>query len=339
MKSRWKVIFLLFLIIGTVVILTRRVPYRNERGTIFGTLYSITYQSKEPLHDEIEKVLRAVDGSLSPFNDTSIISRINRGEKVKPDSMFLDVFNLSQEISAQTDGAFDITVAPLVNAWGFGFKQAITLDSAVVDSLRSFVDYRKVAYVNGSIVKQDARMMLDCSAIAKGFGSDMVARFLERKGIKNYMVEIGGEIAIKGTNDKHEDWKIGIAKPIDDSLAQNNELQTIISLTDAGVATSGNYRNFYYKDGKKFAHTIDPATGYPVQHSLLSSTVIAPTCAQADALATAFMVMGLDKALEYCKQHPQIEGYFIYSDEQGKLKTAHTPDGKHLNSKVFEDIK
>ena len=178
---------------------------------------------------------------------------------------------------------------------------------------------------NGKVVKQDSRVILDCSAIAKGYGSDAVARLFDRKGIRNYMIEIGGEIVVKGLSPKEQKWKVGINKPIDDSLNVNNEIQTILNVTDLGIATSGNYRNFYYKDGKKYAHTIDPHTGYPVQHSILSSTVLAKDCATADAYATAFMVLGLEQAKKILQSTPDIQAYLIYADEKGKNQVYTTP--------------
>lgn len=265
-----------------------------------------------------------MDNSLSPFNPNSVITRVNHNEKTEVDSFFVHVFHLSKKISDETHGAFDITVAPLVNAWGFGFKKSTGVDSVIVDSLRQMIGYQKIDLQNNRIMKKDPRIMLDCSAIAKGFGVDAVARLLERKGIKNYMVDIGGEVVVRGKNSKMNAWRIGINKPVDDSLSVNQELQTVLAISDVGMATSGNYRNFYYKGGKKYAHTIDPRTGYPVQHSILSSTVIAKDCASADAYATAFMVMGLDSAKAFCEAHPELDAYFICSGEGDKYETYFT---------------
>ena len=184
--------------------------------------------------------------------------------------------------------------------------------------------YEKVKLENGKVIKQDPRTMLSCSAVAKGYSVDVVAHLLDRKGIKNYMVDIGGEVVVKGKNATGDLWRIGINKPYDDSLAVKQDIQTILNLTDVGMATSGNYRNYYYKDGKKYAHTIDPRTGYPVQHSILSSTVVAEDCMTADALATSFMVMGLEEAEKFCKANPMIDAYFIYSGENGEFKTYYT---------------
>lgn len=314
---KWQLPFLIILIVGTVLILRKQAPYQTNEGMVFGTIYKITYQSKENLKPEIEAALQKVDNSLSPFNKQSVITHVNNNENMEVDSLFTQVFQLSKEISKETHGAFDITVAPLVNAWGFGFKNATNVTDAVIDSLQEFVGIDKIDLINGKIVKKDPRVILDCSAIAKGYGVDCVARLLDSKGVKNYMIDIGGELVMKGKNPKMETWRIGINKPIDDSLSVNQELQTVLEITDVGLATSGNYRNFYYKDGKKYAHTIDPRTGYPIQHNILSSTVVAKDCATADAYATSFMVLGLDSAKTICNAHPELDAYFIYTKEDG----------------------
>lgn len=326
----WRLPFLLFLIIGTVYIVRqqRSMPYQHDKGQIFGTFYHITYQNDSSIQADILAELQKVDDALSMFNKESIISHINRGEDVETNEMFESVFNLAESISDKTDGAFDITVAPLVNAWGFGFKTGNPPTKHMVDSLRAIVGYNKVKLVNHHIQKTDPRVMLDCSAIAKGYGCDVVARLLEKRGIKNYMVEIGGEVVTHGISEKRLPWKIGVTKPSDDSLNVNNELQTVLNVKDRAMATSGNYRNFYYRGGKKYAHTIDPATGYPVQHSILSATVLAKHCAEADAYATAFMVMGMEKAQKVLAEHPELMAYLIYSDHEGKLQVWYSPSMK-----------
>lgn len=300
-------------------------PYQHNEGQIFGTFYHITYQNDSSIQTDILAELQKVDNALSMFNKESIISHINSGENVETNEMFESVFNLAEKISDNTDGAFDITVAPLVNAWGFGFKTGNPPTKQTVDSLRAIVGYKKVKLVNHRITKTDARVMLDCSAIAKGYGCDVVARLLEKRGIKNYMVEIGGEVVTHGISEKRLPWKIGVTKPSDDSLNVNNELQTVLNVKDRAMATSGNYRNFYYRGGKKYAHTIDPATGYPVQHSILSATVLAKHCAEADAYATAFMVMGMEKAKTVLEKHPELMAYLIYSDDKGNLQVWYSP--------------
>lgn len=322
-----KLLFLAFLIIGTIVIIRQQhaTPYQHNTGYIFGTIYNVTYQSDKDLQQEIEAEMKKVDMSLSTFNKQSIISKVNTNRPVKLNNMFTNVFNLAEKISKETGGAFDITVAPLVNEWGFGFKKGVKPTKHVIDSLREIVGYNKVALVQGKIVKKDPRIMLDCSGIAKGFGSDCVANLLRRKGIENFMVEIGGEIVTSGINEKRVPWKIGVTKPVDDPTQQSQELQTVLNVTDKAMATSGNYRNFYYKGGRKYAHTIDPKTGYPVQHNILSATVLADDCATADAYATSFMVLGLDGAKRVLQQHSELMAYLIYNDKSGKNKVWFSP--------------
>ena len=298
-------------------------PYQHNEGMVFGTFYKITYQYENDLREGIEREMKKVDDALSPFNKNSIISAVNENKPVTLNDMFMSVYDLARTVSEDTDGAFDITVAPLVNAWGFGFKHNIAPTKSTIDSIMNFVGYKKVRMMGRTIMKDDPRVMLDCSAIAKGYGSDVVAHYLESMGISNYLVEIGGEIVAKGSNPKGKPWAIGVEKPVDDSLAVKSELQTVLNITDMAMATSGNYRNFYYKDGKKYAHTIDPKTGHPVQHNILSATVIAKRCAMADAYATAFMVVGLDKAKEILGRHKDLKAYIIY-DKGGKYGIWHT---------------
>ena len=318
-KQIIQISFLLMLIIGTVIIVSQQhnMPYQRDTGFVFGTIYNITYQSDSNLKKEIEEELKKVDQSLSPFNSTSTISRVNRNEEVKVDEMFAEVFNRAMEISKETDGAFDITVAPLVNAWGFGFKSGEHPTAHTIDSLLATIGYQRVALVGSKVVKKDRRTMLDCSSIAKGYGCDRVAQLLRDKGISNFMVEIGGEVVTQGINPERLPWKIGVNKPIDDSLNTNNQIQTVLNVTDKAMATSGNYRNFYYKNGKKYAHTIDPKTGYPVQHNILSATVLATDCTTADAYATAFMVLGMERSQAILQKHPELMAYFIYTDHKG----------------------
>ena len=332
----WQIPFLLFLVIGTVIIIKQQknINYQHDEGFIFGTIYHITYHSDTNLKKEIEAELKKVDLSLSPFNKTSVISKVNRNENPVVDPMFKEVFLLAENISNETHGAFDITVAPLVNEWGFGFKKGVEPTRQVIDSLKYIVGYQKVKLTPKNYVqKQDPRIMLDCSAIAKGYGCDVVARLLRKNGINDYMIEIGGEIVTRGFNQKQEPWRIGVNKPTDDSLNTSQELQTVLNVTDIAMATSGNYRNFYYKNGKKYAHTIDPKTGYPVQHTLLSATVLAKDCATADAYATSFMVLGLEGAQKILQQHPELMAYLIYADKDGKNQTWYSPS---LKSKIQE---
>ena len=326
-KWMWQLPFLVLLIVGTVLILRheRNVPYQKSADKVFGTFYHVTYQCDSDLTYSINAELAKVDASLSPFNKNSIITAVNQNKEVEINDMFQDVFYLAMQISKETDGAFDITVAPLVNAWGFGFKNGIEPTSEQVDSLKQIIGYQKVLLSGGKVTKTDDRVMLDCSAIAKGYGTDVVARLLRSKGITNFMVEIGGEIVTSGVNAENQPWRVGITKPVEDPMGTTGEVQSIVKITDKAMATSGNYRNFYYKDGKRYAHTIDPKTGYPVQHNILSATVFAKSCAVADAYATSFMVMGMEKAQQLLEQHPELMAYLIYCDEDGKNAVWYSP--------------
>ena len=322
-KNLLKLLCFLLLAAATAWILidNKTAPFRKIEGKVFGTYYHITYQSSSDFEKEILQQLAAVDSSLSAFNDKSIVSKVNRNERVQVNDMFRTVFELAQEVSSNTDGAFDVTVAPLVNLWGFGFKNKEQVSRQKIDSILNYVRFQDVSLQKGYIVKKHPQTMLDFSAIAKGYGCDVVANFLTAHGVNNFMVEIGGEIRAAGTNSESRDWTLGIEKPVEDSLAQHQELFSTIQKSPMAIATSGNYRNFYYKDGHKFAHTICPQTGYPVQHNLLSATVSASTCAMADAYATAFMVMGMEKAKKVLAQTKGVEAFFIFTDKNGRYCT------------------
>lgn len=318
----WHIPFLLLLIVGTYYAakLSKEPPYQSDSGHIFGTTFSTKYQYKEDIEDEIIECLNVVDNSLSMFNENSTLSKLNRNESVDTDEPFRKVFNLAQEVSQKTNGMFDVTIAPLVNAWGFGFKNDQLPDSAQVDSLLEIVGYQKVSIEEEKLVKEDERIVMDFSAIAKGFGCDEVARLFRSKGIENFMIEIGGEVVTEGVNPKKMTWNIGINKPEDDSTIPNDDVERVVQLSNCAMATSGNYRNYYYKGDQKIAHTIDPSTGYPVQRNIISSTVIAPSCAEADAFATSFMVMGLEKAKEVLEKNTQIMAFFIYTNKEDEHK-------------------
>ena len=309
-RIQW--LLLILLVAGTILVirLQNTAPYHNDKGEIFGTYYSVTYQNDRELHAEILKALNEVDSSLSMFNPNSTVSKVNRGEGTTVDRLFEHLFPRAQKISDRTGGAFDITVAPLVNAWGFGFKEDKWPSQQVVDSIMAFVGYGKVSLKDGKVKKEDPRTMIDLSAIAKGYGADRVAKVLDRAKVRNYLVEIGGEVVARGTNEKGGKWRIGVAKPTD--MTGQEDCQCILQLSGQAVATSGNYRNFHYKDGVKYAHTINPKTGYPVQQDIISATVVAPECYEADAFATSFMVMGLEKAKAVLNENSQLDAYLIY---------------------------
>ncbi|MEX0320900.1 MAG: FAD:protein FMN transferase [Puniceicoccaceae bacterium] len=311
-------VFLLSLIFITGC--SRQTDFTYNEGNIFGTWYHFKYDhpTGKDLHQEILQLLDEFDQSLSTYNPDSLISRSNRNDPlVELDELFLVCFNRAQEISADTDGAFDITVGPLVNAWGFGSGEKRELTPELIAELQGISGYRKVRVEGTRLIKDNPEIQLDVNAVAKGYAVDVVGQFLIAEGCEHFMVEIGGEVVTRGRNPDNVPWRIGINKPIDDPSSAQQELHTVVSLNDVGMATSGNYRNFYIKDGVKYAHTIDPRTGYPVQHSLLSATVLAPDCMTADAYATAFMVMGLEQSVALVDKRDELEALFIYSDENG----------------------
>lgn len=312
---RWaKLLFFLFLVAATIwIIRFRQVGYVYNEGNVFGTTYHICYQSPTDYKPEIEAELRRVDQALSLFNPDSWLSHFNNGQHPKANAMADEVITLAMQVSEQTEGAFDITVAPLVNAWGFGYKSGQWPTEAEVDSLRQIVGYQR--YARGE------KVQLDCGAIAKGYGVDRVAAVLRRHGIENYMVEIGGEVIVAGVNPEGKAWTIGVAAPNE----SGTEMQDVVTLSNAALATSGNYRNFHTDSlGRRVAHTIDPRLGHPVQQSLLSATVKAATCAQADAYATAFMVMGLEATKAFVSKHPELQVYLIYAQEDNTFGTYST---------------
>lgn len=288
--------------------------YYEVKGRLH-TPYQIKFQHTQSLDREIDEQLKYFYYLFNAFDSTSVISRINRNEAVEVDTLFARVFTEALKVSEQTEGAYDITSAPLINLWGFGFSDRDSVSPAHIDSVRAFVGYRKARLDGNRIVKDDPRLILNCSSLADGCVCDMLARMLESKGITNYMIDFGGEIRVKGVNPRGEPWRLGITKPIDDASGILQEIQQIVHFDrPMGMATSGNYRNFYVKDGRKYAHTIDPREGCPVQRDILGATVIAPEAMVADAYATAFMVLGSEGARRLKEQAPQIEYFFICSD-------------------------
>ncbi len=327
MKSNSIFWFVFVSILNTIVVHAHTYQACTFEGDVFNTTYHITYEDiqrdkrkNENWHDSIKKLFKDFDYSLSMFNPESIISAMNNNsQEAKANHYVKTVIEKSIDISKQTSGAFDITVAPLVNLWGFGFKNKENVTPEAVDSILQFVGCNKIRLDRkGRLHKKDPRIQLDASSIAKGYMCDIVGDWLKSKGVANYMVEIGGEIALYGNNPKGTAWKVGINVPEEDYLQRINGIGGILKLNDGGIATSGNYRNFYYHDGKRYAHTIDPTTGYPVQKDILSSTVIAPDCITADAYATAFMVMGYERAFDLLDKNPSILAYFIITDENSE---------------------
>ncbi len=302
---------------------TKKSEYFKIAGFAQGTSYHITYENStnEDYTAAIDSILKAFDKSLSGYDSTSIISRINANDPtVEADDWFVDVFKKSDEVYNVSDGAFDITVGPVARAWGFGDGPVAKHDTAYIDSLLQFVGMDKVKLEGRKVIKKFPGVKLDVNALAQGYSVDVVCGFFKDKGIKNYLVEIGGEVRGKGTNAKNKFWHIGIDKPSDGNMSPGNELQAIIEINNKSLATSGNYRAFYVENGVKYSHTIDPKTGFPARNTLLSATVICDDCITADAYATAFMVLGIDKSKELYAKLKGVEVYFVYSNMQGEYE-------------------
>lgn len=301
-----------------------------ESGTVFNTVYHIKYQNKELLTSVIDSVLKETNRIFNPFDSTSMIYALNNNKSATLDSNLYEVLKKAEEISLKTNGRYDVTAAPLINLWGFGFSKKKEVTQQKIDSLKEFVGYNKIHFTSDSLVKEDARILINLSSIAKGYICDCVGAALERYGVKNYMVEIGGEISCLGLNPEGKCWHIGIDKPDDNQKLTSGNLEAIVSLCGRkGLATSGNYRNFYIKDGKKYAHTIDPLTGYPAENSLLSATVIAENCMIADGLATAFMVIGVEDAQKLAEEM-NVDYFLIYTDSVGFHKTVASEGMKEM---------
>ena len=295
-------------------------------GETQGTYYAITYFDAKArnFQTQVDSLLHAFDLSVSMWVPESIISRINNGDStVLPDEWFIDIYRKARQVSEKTGGAFDYTIGPLVNAWGFGFKNKMPLDSAKVDSLKRLVDYRAVRLEDGKIVKEKAGIQFDFNAIAQGYAVDVLGKYLSEQGIEDYLVDIGGEVLGKGAKPDGSAWLVGVENPSADSLSERT-INTTVRLSNMAVSTSGSYRKYRVENGQRFSHTIDPVTGYPVRHNLLSVTVLAPECAIADAFATSFMVMGFEKAKDFIARNPGLEAYFIVSTGDATYTTYAT---------------
>lgn len=290
-----------------------KAQYYHNQGNIFGTYYNIRYQATEDLHNAIQQRLQDFDHSLSMFNPNSVITHINRNDSITTDPLFEAMYAEAHAISLLSNGAFDITVRPLVNAWGFGNNSQHTA-SPNVDSIMAFVGYNKIRLIDHHLVKTDERITLDASAIAKGYACDVVANLLRENGCENLLVDIGGEVVLQGINQQGNAWRVGITRPTIDATGAEQELQEVIESCQLCMATSGNYLQYYFVNGERRSHTIDPRTGSPVQHSLLSATVTASSCMRADALATACMVLGKKEALDMIERTPDAACYLIVAD-------------------------
>ena len=327
-----KFILLLLLILAIAGCQTKKYGYVKIMGTAQGSSYHVTYENSpgKDIKEQIDSILNEIDFTLSIFNPKSIISRINTNEpNVKFNEMFRIVFEKSVEVNRNSDGAFDPTVGPLVSVWGFGPKKHQKVRKSQIDTLLQFVGMDKVTIAGNKVIKKYRQVCLDFNAIAQGFSVDVICKFLDSLEIKNYLVEVAGELRTKGKNAKGEDWKVGIDKPVDES-APGEHIQTVLTLSNKAVATSGDYRKFFIQDGIKYAHHIDPKTGYPAKQNLLSASIIANDCITADAYGTACMVMGLEKSKLFLSAHPELDAYLIYSDNKGNICEYVTPGANKI---------
>jgi thiamine biosynthesis lipoprotein len=312
---------------------TKKSEYFKISGFAQGTTYNITYENStnQDYSQDIDSILKAFDRSLSIYDSTSIITRINDNDpSVEADDWFVEVFKKSAEVNAISGGAFDITVGPVVKAWGFSNGPVAKHDTAYIDSLLQYVGMEKVKLEGRKVIKKYPGVKLDVNALAQGYSVDVVCDLFKSKGIRNYLVEIGGEVRGKGTNAKDKFWHIGIDKPKDGNMDPGQDLQAIIEINNKALATSGNYRKFFVENGVKYSHTIDPKTGFPARNTLLSATVICDDCISADAYATSFMVVGVEKSKEMLQKLPGLEVYFVYSDPNGDYKVYYSEGMKKM---------
>lgn len=291
--------------------------FHKASGVVWTTEYNITYESREPLDDSIQAVLDRVDNSASKYNKSSVISRINDNSNLQVDDIVRRLYEKSAEVNRITEGAFDPTVSPLANVWGFGLRNNVEPDSAAIDSIKAFVGFTKTSLRGDKIVKNDSRTTFDFNSIAKGLACDEVGRMLVRNGVENYIVEIGGEIAVLGLNEQGRTWLVSVDKPIESADEVIHQSAFVLEVGDGGVATSGNYRNFRMVDGRKVAHTINPRSGYPEMTNLLSVTIVAPDCMTADAYATGCMVLGVDNTKRLLGDSSEIAVSITYLDDNG----------------------
>lgn len=295
------------------------------QGLAQGSYYAVTYYDEQErnFQHEIDSIFHAVDMSVNLWVDSSVISKVNRNEEIVLDDIFIDNFNIAQEAAKLSDGYFDPTISPIVAAWGFSNKHGDSITPQLIDSLKQLVDYRKVRIENGKVIKENPSIQLDFNAIAQGYTSDMIASFLESRGVKDFLVDTGGEIMARGSKPNGQPWIVGIEKPAD-NWDSEQVVQTRIALRDKGLVTSGSTRKYVERNGKRYSHCINPKTGYPVEHQLLSATVLAENSVWADALASICMVMGLEKSLEIINALDGVEAYYIFANEKNELETYTT---------------
>ncbi len=321
------IFYLFFLILFSCSFSDNTILVTNS-GEAQGSYYHIKYMSAygEDYHFQIDSILQEVDSSLSIYKGYSLISKLNNGEQLRTDTLFNTVFLAAKKVFLESEGNFDCSVSPLVNEWGFytdKLGDSLLIDSVKFRRILDDIGFQRIQLIRDSLVLPED-MNLDFNAIAQGFTVDLIARYLENQGINNYLIEVGGELLARGINDDGNIWRVGVDKPSED-IDPYERFQFILDLEDKALATSGNYRKFYKKDGVKYSHTINPFTGFPAQNRLLSVTVIHDNCMLADAYATAFMVMGFRKSKQFAKSHPELEVYLVYTGKDNEWKTYVSP--------------
>ena len=299
-------------------------------GFAQGTSYSIKYMSSKDYHHKIDSLFTVIDNSLSTYNTNSLLSKLNLGDtSLLLDTHFVRVFKASIYISTVTDGLFDCTVAPLVGAWGFGPDEKLETDSLYIVTLLKKIGFQDLSLKGDSLISNPKLKTMDFNALAQGYTVDVIAELLDSHYVSDYLIELGGELKAKGFNSRNKKWRVGIDKP-SNKIDVNDRFQVILNLHNKSLATSGNYRNFYEKDGRIFSHTINPKTAYPVQHSLLSATVITDDCMIADAYATTFMVMGVEQTKDFLSKHPNLQAFLIFTNDDGSWENWSTDGFKSL---------
>ena len=335
-KSLVKPVFLLFAI--TVLIVSCSKPEAKLQkftldGRVQGTYYHIVYYhfddkaatqknllTQAGIQHGIDSIFKAIDETLSLWNPNSILSKVNENKETLLNQIFIDNFNSAMAFSELTDGDFDITVAPLIKAYGFANEKGSKPTDRQADSLLQYIGYKKVQIKDGKLEKQYPQTQLDFNAIAQGYTTDCISKYLSAHNITSHIVDVGGEVYASGKKPDGQQWRVAIEQP-SDSIDAPRQYNTLIRLENKSIVTSGNYRKYTIENGIKYTHTINPHTGKPAKHSLLSVSVTAPTSTEADALATAFMVMGMEKAEQFMVKHPEYQAVFIYCDKDGKTKT------------------
>lgn len=305
--------------VGALLVWNHRMQWRTAQGSVWTTDYHITYECRSDLTDSIQAVLQRIDGSASVYNSNSVVSQLNSNATDTVDSTFVRLYRTAAQVNQLSGGAYDPTVLPLVNAWGFGYKHQQLPTREQIDSILQFVGMGRTALHGGLLTKQDRRVQFDFSSIAKGLACDEIGLLLQRHGARNYMVEIGGEVAVLGVNPEQRAWSISIDAPVADSTQAVHQSAMVINLQSGGVATSGNYRKFKDVDGHRFSHIIDPLTGMSEESNLLSATVVASDCATADAWATACMAMGTERSVELLESSGSLGVMLISVDDEGNL--------------------